>query len=164
MSLLGSNWGAGWSDLSEQITIENKTGSPLDLHFFQYNNYTLSGGQDTVIFDNNNHVTQTGPLQNQGEISVSGTPRHEGALVSTTLNSLNDNLPSTLSNGMGSVGPGNVSCAFEWDISIATGRSASIGIDKLLNVVPEPSAIVLLSGGVMGIVLLQLRKRNGRLS
>ena len=173
-TLRGTGWGSGSSDIGEQISIENKTGSTMDMHFFQYNNFILSNGQDTVTFDGNNRVLQTGRLiqlgeligENTGEGIVTGFPKHEGALVSATLASLNDGSPTTFANGMGPVGPGNVSWAFQWDVTIAPGGHILISKDKLLNVVvPEPTALTLLClGGIAGWGLLQLRKRSGRLS
>lgn len=141
---------AGGSDIAELIQIKNKTATQMELHFFQYNNFLLSTPpQDTVLFNNLNSVTQTGPhdiLQenyNWGEAVVTGYPKHEAAAVSTTLDSLNDSDPTTFTNIDGPV-TGNVSWAFQWDLSIAPGKTVAISKDKLLNV-PEPSSIVLLS-------------------
>ena len=170
-TLRGSGWGSGKSDIGEQISIENKTGSTMDMHFFQYNNFILSNGQDTVTFDGNNRVLQTGSVfklgeligENTGEGIVTGFPKHEGALVSATLASLNDGSPTTFANGMGPIGPGNVSWAYQWDVSIAPGGHILISKDKLLSVVPEPTALMLLClGGIAGWGLLKLQKRSSR--
>jgi hypothetical protein len=107
-SLLGSGAGTGVSSIAEQIRIENKSADTMDMHFFQYNNFILSNGQDTVTFDGNNHVVQTGPVyqlgeligQNGGEGIVTGFPKHEAALVSTTLNSLTDVAPTNFLSSM----------------------------------------------------------------
>jgi hypothetical protein len=150
MGVTGSPAGGGLSDIDEVIRITNNTASTMDLHFFQYNNFILSAGNDTVNFVNNNRVVQTGPvygveeLYNEGESVVTGAPIHEAALVYNTLNSLNDLGPTTL-NGNGTAGPGNVSWAFQWNLTIPAGGVMIISKDKILNIVPEPSSIVLLS-------------------
>jgi hypothetical protein len=164
-TLQGSGPGAGWSDISEQIRIENRSASTMEVHFFQYNNFILSNGQDTVTFDSNNHVLQTGPagqlgeLVNTGEGVVTGFPKHEGAFVPVTLTSLNDGGPTNFLNGMAPVGPGNVSWAFQWDLTIPAGGYGIISKDKLLNVVPEPASITLLClSGILGCGWLWRRR------
>jgi hypothetical protein len=154
-SLIGADAGTGQSDIEELIRLTNKTSSQMDLYFFQYNNFILSDPhQDTVVFDNNNHVVQTGPhdvLQENflsGEAVVTGSPTHEAAIVdpldpNSTLNKLIDGSATNL-NGNSTAGPGDVSWAFEWHLSIAAGKTVSISKDKLLND-PEPSSILLLS-------------------
>jgi hypothetical protein len=157
LRLMGSDPGTGNSDISEIIKLKNKTTSYMDLHFFQYNNFTLSD-HDRVAFDDMHHVTQWVSSSNEAvqedcsesgdyaEASVTGSPLHEAYAVPITLNKLNDGVPTTL-DGNGSAGPGNVSWAFEWDLSgnhhIAPGGTYTISKNKILQV-PEPSTVAIL--------------------
>ncbi len=149
MGVTGSPAGGGLSDIDEVIRITNNTSSTMDLHFFQYNNFILSDHNDLVYFDGNNHVVQRGPaigveeLYNEGESVVTGAPIHEAGIVPSTLNSLNDLGPTTL-NGNGA-SYGDVSWAFEWNLTIPAHGTMIISKDKILNIVPEPSGILLLS-------------------
>jgi hypothetical protein len=58
-TLRGGSPGSGASDMGELITIYNLGASPLDLHFFQYADFDLSGA-DTIKFTNANAVQQSG--------------------------------------------------------------------------------------------------------
>jgi hypothetical protein len=150
MTVTGSPVGGGVSDIEEVIRITNKTSTPMDLHFFEYNNFVLSDHQDTVAFDGYNHVVQTGPvmgvdeLYNEGDSVVTGRPIHEASVVPFTLNRLNDPNPTTL-NGNDTAGPDDVSWAFQWNYTTPAGGTMIISKDKNLNIVPEPSSILLLS-------------------
>jgi hypothetical protein len=166
-NLIGDDPGSGSSDINELIRLKNNTASPMTLSFFEYNNYILSAN-DTVAFDNLNHVTQYGHgdiLQENfnsgtGEGVVTGNPLHEAALFAATRNSLNDGSPTTFTN-IDAAGPGDVTWAFEWDVTIAAGKTFTISKDKLLNV-PEPSSILLLT--VFGACLVVARLRGKKIS
>ena len=84
-----------------------------------------------------------------GGSPLPGADRGEANYYPVTLNSLNSGSPYTL-NGTTAAGPGDVTWAFEWDLTIAPGGSAVINKDKGLQV-PEPSiaALALLSAGAM---------------
>jgi hypothetical protein len=165
LSLQGSN--AGSSSIMETIWIKNTTGDALDLHFFQYNNFTLSDANDTVVFEDSNYVLQTAPVgtlsetigTNSGEGFVTGDPLHEAALVSATLDSLNNTSPTIL-NGVDTAGPGNVSWAFQWDVSLENNGEFIISKGKTLDVVPEPSMISLLCVSVVALGGLSWRMRR----
>ena len=169
MTVQGAGAGSGESDIAEQLKLQNKTSAPMDLHFYQYNNFILSNGQDVITFDGNNHVLQSGPVVslgetigiNDGEGFVTGNPLHEAAAVPITLTSLNSGSPTTLSNNSGA-GPGDLSWAFEWDVTLQPNGYLLISKDKILNVipVPEPSSLLLLSlFGVCVSVMCWQRKR-----
>jgi hypothetical protein len=164
MNLVGFDPGSGSSDINEVIRLKNNTSSAMTVHFFEYNNYTLSD-LDTVVFDNANHVYQYGHndvLEENyngwsGEGSVTGSPLHEAAMFPVTRTNLNDPSPTTFTN-IDTAGPGNVTWAFEWDVTIAAGKTFTISKDKLLNV-PEPSCFVLLAAFGVCLAIAGLRKR-----
>jgi hypothetical protein len=166
LQLLGGDPNSGWSDIAEQIKLKNLSSNPIDLHFFQYNNYLLSDPlQDTVHFYGSTSVEQKGPAVglseewNYGSGSVTGHPFHEASVVPATLNSLNDDLPTTLS-GTDDAGPGNVSWAFQWDATISHGGQLFISKDKILQTVPEPSTLLLLLPFAMACLVFGWQRRK----
>jgi len=154
--LTGGDPGSGFSDMSEIIKFSNKGTTTLDLHFFQYANFTLSNGNDSVQFLNPSQVVQSATGVGLSETVVTGFPQHhEAANVPTTLVSLNDGLPTTLNDNDGPV-TGDVNWAFQWDFTLAPNQSFIISKDKTINV-PEPTALVLL-GVSIGCMAFRIRK------
>ena len=158
-SLRGGVVGSGVSDLGEQILVQNTSlTSRLDLHLFQYVHMALSSGSDSVEFDGKSLVMQTDSTGAMyAEEVVTGRPQHHEANVSpVTLTKLNDNV-ATILNDSNSAGPGDVTWAFQWDLSLAPGASYIISKDKTLTV-PEPATLALLGGGV-AVALVSRRKK-----
>ena len=159
------------SDLSETIRLNNTSGSSQTYHFYQYSNFNLSGGSDTVRFPNANTVNQVGgnlPLQTV----VAPTPSdHEGAAFPTTLNHLTSGSPYTLNNtpaiGALPVNFGNATWAYQWGdainpITLAPGQSYIISDDQHIDPstpVPEPSAAVLFVAAGLALMGLRWRRR-----
>jgi hypothetical protein len=79
-----------------------------------------------------------------------------GAVFAVTLNALSDGGATTLTNNFGA-GPGDVTWALEWNLLIPDGQSVLISKDKRLDVVPEPSTVVLVS---LGLIAFRLQKRR----
>jgi hypothetical protein len=157
-TLRGGSPGSGASDMGEVITIYNLGASPLDFHFFQYADFDLSAA-DTIVFTNANAVQQAGGTR-LTETIITPVPSHrEAAFFPTTLNKLNDGLATTLSDtpALNSpIGPGDVTWAFQWDVSIPVGGTFQISKDKNLAV-PEPGTIALVA---IGASLLATRRRR----
>jgi hypothetical protein len=161
-TLIGQNSGSGKSHLSETITFYNDSASPLALRFFDYSDYDLTDltgntGPQSVGFSSS-HI---GPLytptfaQTSGPFSLTDTAssglhnytRWEANLFSNTLQTLTNGTPSSL-NGATSAGPGDVTAAIEWDLSLGAG--SSLQISSLIDLaVPEPSAAALMGLGVI---------------
>jgi hypothetical protein len=163
--LNGSTPGSGMADIAETITINNTSGGTLNFHFFQYSDFDLSGtpGAETVTLSTNqfglvNQIDQRDATMTlQETVATPGANHSEGAFFATTLNALNDALPTTLNDNLGPVGTGDVTWALEWDLTIADGQSVLISKDKRLEVVPEPSTVALVS---LGLIALGLQKRR----
>jgi hypothetical protein len=141
------------SGISESITIFNTSSSTLDFHFFQYSDYDLGGSSanDTVQLGTNLQGLFNEAVQFDGIVALTetvttpGANHGEAAVWPLTLNKLYDGVPTTLTDNAGPVLPNDVSWAFQWDLSIASGASAQINKDKYLSVVivPEPSILAL---------------------
>jgi len=153
-ALAGGTAGSQTSDIAETIRITNNSCDTQTIHFFQYADFDLGGtpGNDTVTLVNANLVSQMDPLSTLGETVETPTPNHyELAFFSTTRDKLNDALPTTLSDGATSVGPGDATWAFEWDRDIVAGGTFIISKDKHLSPVPEPLTMLGVLAGVSGL-------------
>jgi hypothetical protein len=142
------------SDIAETITINNVSGSALDVHFFQYVDFDLNGPlftTDWVEFVNANAVDQWGAGVVVSETVVTPAASHyEGGFFANTLNSLTDGNPTTLSDtpGIGvALGPGDMTWAYQWDVNLADRDTFIISKDKHLSAapVPEPATIIVWS-------------------
>jgi hypothetical protein len=90
-------------------------------------------------------------------VLVPQSSHHEVAYYDTTLYALNDGLPTTLSDLDGPLTDGDLTWAFQWDFSLAPGKTFLISKDKLIT--PEPATLGVLIA--VGGVLLR-RRRRGR--
>ncbi|HSU54424.1 MAG TPA: PEP-CTERM sorting domain-containing protein [Candidatus Dormibacteraeota bacterium] len=158
----------GTADVAETIKVNNTTGTPLDFHLFQYSDFDLGGaGNDIVSLSTNSHGLFNEADQNDnGAVlieSVTGvTPganHGEVAFFNNTLNKLNNGTPDNLNDSAGPVGPGDVTWALQWDLSVGANNSKIVSKDKQLNVgiVPEPSSFALLG---LGLAAFTLRKKR----
>lgn len=166
LRLTGNTPGSGRSQLNEDITVSNLSGSPLDLHFFQYSDFDLfgtTGGQSVQFYQNSANNQYYKAVQTDGTHTVTETVNStifpighfEAALFNDTLSSLTDGTPTTL-NDVTSAGVGDVSFSYQWDVTLAPG--ASFQLSKLIEIVPEPSSMAILA--LAGISMTLYRRRN----
>jgi hypothetical protein len=161
-SLVGGAPGSGTSDLSEQISIQNLTGSALSFDFFQYADFNLGGtpNNDTGQLDKNGKkyggVTQynsPGCRVSENVDAAVSQPANYGEIgtgsgASSTILNLLKNSGFTHLNDQNSTPPGggNVNWGLEWDANIAPGGtfiiSKDLNIEGVVGVtpVPEPTA------------------------
>jgi hypothetical protein len=157
------------SQIGESVTVQNVSAIPLTFHFFQYSDFNLGGtlnGDSGGITQN----TFTGKYnvadQTKGAIAFQETVQTPGAdaasihMPASTIAGLLGTT-SDLDNSIGSTGPGNVSYAFEWNVTLAPGAQLLIGPSAFLNLnaVPEPSSLALISLGVVGVLA---RRRSSK--
>jgi hypothetical protein len=167
-TLLGGGPGSGVSSLSEQITVQNSSGSALDFHFFRYTDFDVGGDPagDSVEL-------MLGPgmfyiaRQSQPGVGVEETVNTPAAVAgqagvgTANLDALTDANPTTLNNTV-TAGPGDVNYILEFVRTLApegVGSSvyfaSQMGFE--LQIIPEPSAFAFFALGIAGFVLLHRR-------
>ena len=169
--LSGNGATSGSADLQEYISILNPStsGQSINLSFYQYSNFNLLGNNMNSVSiagtpsGGFSGATQTtGGSGGNGIAEVIDAPYANGAeaaLVGQTLTELNSGSYYNLNNNL-SAGPGNVTWAFQWNATLNPGDTLNITKDKGLSIqiVPEPSTLVLIALG-MGALGLSLRRK-----
>ncbi len=158
--LTGGPAGSGASDLAEVIAIQNTGTQTLDLHFFQYVDFDLNGdpADESVEIRGGNTAVQSDGGSTLSETVVTWMPDHcEAGFYDDTLAGLNNATADDLDDTAGPLHSGNLTWAFQWDITLDEGETYIISKDKNLDAVPEPGCLVLLG---MGSVVLALRLKK----
>ena len=154
-------------NLSETITVHNHSGGNLNFSFFQYSDFDLNGlaGGQSVQFSTNSvtglyyKAVQTDGTFTITELVNSANPpisHFDAQLANNTLTSLTDGNPTTLTDST-SAGVGNVTFAYQWDVSLADNQSFQLS--KLLTIVPEPSALSLVLVSISIAYSIRRRKQ-----
>jgi len=165
----GSPGGSDWkSDITENISINNRTGSPLSFHFYQYSDFALAGtfgGESASIFQNGGFFSKATVTKSGSQLSETiDQPlanEAEADLGTATLNRLNQGSPYTLNNTLTS-GPDlalDSTWALEWDFTIDPNGSVDVIKDKKLSVAPIPEPGVL-SLTLLGCAAFILRRKR----
>jgi hypothetical protein len=163
---IGPGYGTGWavSEVDETITVSNRSGRALPFHLYEYAHFDLTYGYDTAslkvdprtgLYTEADQYYSPYPAgYSVKSVTTNGANFGEVAPVGQTLQELNSGGPVTLDDNNGPFGPGYVTWALEWDLNIAPGSSATIGMSELavdLRNVPEPSEATLLGLGLVGL-------------
>ncbi|MCE5327425.1 MAG: PEP-CTERM sorting domain-containing protein [Planctomycetaceae bacterium] len=160
--LTGGAAGSGTSDIAEVIGITNTSGAPLSMHFFQYVDINLNASSvnDSLKVVSGNTAIQT--LGGSWVAETVVTPRPslcQADLTAAVLDSLEDAAATTLSGATGSVGPGDLAWAYQWDVVIPKRGTYFISKDKQL--IPEPASLGLLLTGAATLVIRRRRRSSG---
>lgn len=164
--LTGNTSGSGKSIINETITVANGSAASEVFHLFQYSDFNLggvAGGQSAQFYANGINGQLYKVIQSSGGASVTETittadpavGHVEANLSPLTLASLTDGNPTTLDD-VTSIGPGDATFAYEWDVTLAPG--ASFQISKILSIVPEPSSLSFAGSAVLAWVLARRRR------
>jgi hypothetical protein len=161
--LTGGSAGSGTSALSEVVRLTNTSSSSITLHFFQYSDFDLSGtpdGDSVALTDHK--ATQGGPGKLLSETVVTpDASRLEANIFANTLNSLNSGAPYDLNN-VATAGPGDVTWAYQWDVTLSEGGTFLISKVKQLQPIPEPSTLAIAGLAGLGLALYGFcRSRKG---
>jgi hypothetical protein len=160
--LSGNGNMSGSADMTELLSMQNVSASPITLSFYQYSNFNLLMNNMNGVSISGGPGGYTGALQTTGGPGGNGIAEvieaplanyAEAALAGQTLSELNSASYYTL-NDSTSAGPGDVTWAFEWNTTIAPGATFDITKDKGLSItlLPEPSTVsfILLGIGALG--------------
>jgi hypothetical protein len=168
LSLAGAPFGpptaGSGADLATQLTLVNTSGSPLSVALFQYLDVDLfnSFADDDALFTgappNTATVTDTSGLGTWQSVWTPRPDAVEAALFDTTLASLSDDSPSSLSGATSA--SGDVTLATAWSALLAPGGSFLLSQDQHVDVfpIPEPSVLVLLGAGLAGLAVRRRRR------
>lgn len=166
--LIGNGAGSGLSKLGEDILFRNLSSTTNNYHFFQYSDFDLfgaSGGQSVQFFQNSANGQYYKASQTDGIRTVTETinstivpiGHYEANLFNATLSSLTDGASTTLSD-VGSAGIGDVTFAYQWDVTLAPG--GVFQLSKLFEIAPEPSALSLLAVATLSMSVYRRRNRK----
>ena len=161
--LSGGSLGTGKSDIAEIIKIKNTRTSTMDFHFFQFVDLNLMNDPyDTLV-----QIIPSGHAakQSKGDYAVAevvDTPppslyQADYAVNLQTL--LGDGVASNLNN-QPSAANGDLAWAFQWNVVLGPGQELLISKDKNLAFIPEPSSIVLLGMGALGLLAFAWQRRR----
>jgi hypothetical protein len=154
--------------MQETIKLVNTGNTSMNLHFYQYSNFTMSGGTSNFLqFTNPFTVDQSSPSMEVAEtVAVPQADRWQGGIYPSVLNLLNSggsvSLNDTPAIGAPPIGPNNMSWAYEWDRTLAPGGSLIISKDKNIAAVPEPGTLALVGIGALGGSIYLRRRYFGR--
>ena len=169
VTLDGGPAGSGQSDLAEQVTITNNTtDETIDLYWFQYANFDLgdtaddenvvylgegAAGLDEVV------IAKKGDgIYELTAAEVASTPflAVEANNATTIQDQLDDPLTTTLDGS--ATASGDVEWAVEWHVNLAPGQAFQFSADKMITMIPEPGAMVILGAG--GLAMRRRRRRQ----
>lgn len=159
--------GSGQATFVESLRIDNISAQPLQVSLFLYADYGVAGTaiDESAFFSDPRTLTQIDNLANPGDIvhesSVTVTPSRIQVETGSGLLSLLSNAQGDDLNNVNSLsGPADYEYGYQWTLSIAAGRSFTLGLTNSVTV-PEASSAWMI-GAAAVIMLARLLMRRGR--
>ena len=170
--LRGGTDGSGTADLTEIVRVENLTEAPLDFHLFEYSDFELDdswedqsvkilGGVLAVQSGTGSPYyteSRTGAVPLPSRYQVASNAEGDDSPI---WESLEDEYTTTLNN-TATAGPGDLSWAFQWDVTIPAEGTFLMSKNKVISVVPEPSTLVMACIGLLILGGYAIRRRRRR--
>ncbi len=164
-ALTGGPSGVYTSDLSTTVSVSNTLPASLDFTiFWQYSAELdrVGTGDDTAEID---PITKIGYASDSVAFAVTVPvliPDHYEVRSGNFYPDLNDDIPTTLNDSDGPVGPGDPSIGYQWNMTLGLGESQQLTIKQHIGVVPEPSTwLLLISGGWCVFMRRKCQRRCG---
>lgn len=155
------NGGTINGDLAEQVMITNTSNSAYDFRLWQYSDFDLPNGTNTVERTGNASMRQTnaGWTMNSTSTSVPNFSQL-GAFptVRTQILTADADLLVAAGNGIGETFVGDSTFGFEWVRSLAAGETFMVSSDKIVAV-PEPATMIALGLGAASLITARRRKK-----
>jgi hypothetical protein len=164
--LTGCDPGSGVSDINETVKVKNLSAAALDFHLYEYVDIDLLGLAQPI--DSSLQLTGT-PVntatQENGAVSLAesvATPNashSEAGNAALLLSKLKSGSVYNLNDTL-SASSDDFAWAFQWDVAIDPSQTLLISKDKRLQLIPEPSTVVLLGIGALGLLAYAWRRRQ----
>ena len=170
---LGTRFTAAWvinlvdsaapntATLNHAVTINNPGLTPLTISLFQYVDIDLAdtaGGQSAS--GGINGMTSTNGTLNGTLTPITPATNFQASAFSALRTSLTDNSITNLSNSGLPFSPGDVTFAYQWDVTIPAGGSTVISSQMGVSPVPEPGLIIACCLGLAGLGRVYAKRRK----
>ena len=149
------------------VTIQNLTGTDLDLVFYSYLDLDLDGSGDFADDEADANTTRiivsdpdTGKIFNWKSSNGGSADHFEVAAfdsVRDTLDAMNS--ATDLSDSQSDFGPADFTAAFQYNITVPANDSVDLGSEPI-TMVPEPTTAFLTMMGLLGLTVSGRRARR----
>jgi hypothetical protein len=167
-TITGGANSSGYSLITETLTITNLSGSTRSIAWFEYSDLDLSGPSSTFndfASGNVNGITQSDSLMT-ASVTHSLTP-DAFQIASTNIYNwlLFDPIDDSgtvfnLNNSGSPSSTGDVTFAFQWNLTLAANEGVTITTTKEMNLIPEPGTALLLVLGIAGLMAAHRRRQK----
>ena len=159
-TLLG---GVGQGNLAEQVMVTNTSNQALDFRLWQYTDFDLANGTNTVTRNGNASMQQTNANYLMDTTTSSVAQVSQLGAFPTVRNQIvlsDADLLVAAGSGIGETFVGDSTYAFEYVRQIGAGEAVLFGSNRHLAAVPEPGTMLALAAGASLIAARRRRKKS----